>query len=66
MNIDTAKQHNLTAMAAAPGAGYKFPAQEVSWLQRDVLLFAKSIGATADELHFLYVCSPTAQPCRGF
>jgi hypothetical protein len=25
-------------------------------LKRDVLLFAASIGATNDELHFLYVC----------
>jgi hypothetical protein len=40
---------------AGPGAGYEFPPQEVSWLKRDVLLFAGSIGCTADELHFLYV-----------
>lgn len=40
---------------AAPGAGHEFPAQEVSWQKRDVLLFANSIGAKADELHFLYV-----------
>jgi hypothetical protein len=39
------------------GAGYEFPTEEVSWLKRDVLLFANSIGCTADELHFLYVCS---------
>src|SRR3954452_19284865 len=38
-------------------AGYEFPTEEVSWLKRDVLLFANSIGCTADELHFLYVCS---------
>jgi peroxisomal enoyl-CoA hydratase 2 len=38
-----------------PGAGYEFPTEEVSWLRRDVLLFANSIGCTADELHFLYV-----------
>jgi hypothetical protein len=30
----------------------------VSWLKRDVLLFANSIGATADELHFLYELHP--------
>lgn len=41
----------------APGAGYEFPAQDVSWLKRDVLLFANSIGVKADELHFLYVNS---------
>lgn len=38
-----------------PGAGHESPAKEVSWLKRDVLLFAASIGATADELHYLYV-----------
>ncbi|KAF7164833.1 hypothetical protein CNMCM5623_009260 [Aspergillus felis] len=43
---------------SGPGAGYEFPAQEVSWLKRDVLLFANSIGATADELHFLYELHP--------
>lgn len=36
-------------------SGYEFSSQAVSWLQRDVLLFANSIGATADELQFLYV-----------
>ena len=41
---------------SGPGAGFEYPPQEVSWLKRDVLLFANSIGATADELHFLYVC----------
>lgn len=34
---------------------YEYPPQEVSWLQRDVLLFANSIGAHADEPQFLYV-----------
>ena len=38
-----------------PGAGFEYPPVEVSWLQRDVLLFANTVGATADELHFLYV-----------
>ena len=42
---------------SAPGAGHEFPAQEVSWQKRDVLLFANSIGIKADELHFLYVSS---------
>lgn len=37
------------------GAGYEYPSEEVSWLKRDVLLFAASIGCTVDELHFLYV-----------
>jgi len=41
-----------------PGAGFEYPPVEVSWLQRDVLLFANTIGATADELHFLYELHP--------
>jgi hypothetical protein len=40
---------------SGPGAGFEYPAKEVSWLKRDVLLFANSIGCTTDELHFLYV-----------
>ena len=40
---------------SSAGAGHQFPSQEVSWLKRDVLLFANSIGCTADELHYLYV-----------
>ena len=40
-------------MSAADG--YTYPPQEVSWLKRDVLLFANSIGVQADEPHFLYV-----------
>ena len=47
------------------GAGHEFPTEEVSWLKRDVLLFANSIGCTADELHFLYVCSNLSEtPCQ--
>jgi len=42
---------------SGPGVGFEFPPQEVTWLKRDVLLFANSIGCTADELHFLYVRS---------
>lgn len=39
-----------------PGVGFEFPTFEVSWVKRDLLLFAASIGATyPDELHFLYV-----------
>nr|POF18542.1 isoform 2 of peroxisomal multifunctional enzyme type 2 [Quercus suber] len=38
------------------GAGHEYPAVPVSWLKRDVLLFANSIGCKVDkELHFLYV-----------
>jgi hypothetical protein len=41
---------------AGPGVGFEYPAFEVKWLKRDLLLFAASIGATyPDELHFLYV-----------
>ncbi|CAK4031950.1 Peroxisomal multifunctional enzyme type 2 [Lecanosticta acicola] len=41
-----------------PGAGHQNKPVEVSWLKRDVLLFAASIGATADELHYLYELHP--------
>ncbi|KAJ9652055.1 hypothetical protein H2198_008679 [Neophaeococcomyces mojaviensis] len=41
-----------------PGVGFEYPRTEVSWLKRDVLLFAASIGCTADELHFLYELHP--------
>ncbi|EFY90817.1 peroxisomal dehydratase [Metarhizium acridum CQMa 102] len=43
---------------SGPGVGFEYPPQEVTWLKRDVLLFANSIGATADELHFLYELHP--------
>ncbi|ESZ91853.1 hypothetical protein SBOR_7759 [Sclerotinia borealis F-4128] len=43
---------------SGPGAGFEYPAEEVSWLTRDVLLFAYSIGCTNDELHFLYELHP--------
>lgn len=41
-----------------PGVGFEYPAIEVAWGKRDLLLFANSIGCTVDELHFLYVSSP--------
>ncbi|KAK3341232.1 HotDog domain-containing protein [Lasiosphaeria hispida] len=41
-----------------PGVGFEYPAREVSWLKRDVLLFAQSIGCTADELQFLFELHP--------
>lgn len=40
---------------SGPGVGFEYPVQEVSWLRRDVLLFANTVGCTAQELHFLYV-----------
>ncbi|KAF2019590.1 peroxisomal dehydratase [Aaosphaeria arxii CBS 175.79] len=46
---------------SGPGVGFEYPAIPVSWLKRDVLLFAASIGATADELHFLYELHPNFQ-----
>ncbi|KAI9872319.1 MAG: hypothetical protein M1830_001779 [Pleopsidium flavum] len=46
---------------AGPGVGFEYQTKEVSWLKRDVLLFANSIGATADELHFLYELHPNFQ-----
>jgi peroxisomal enoyl-CoA hydratase 2 len=41
-----------------PGAGHEYKPVPVSWLKRDILLFANSIGCTADELHFLYELHP--------
>ncbi|KAG6008943.1 hypothetical protein E4U54_008625 [Claviceps lovelessii] len=43
---------------SGPGVGFEYRPQEVSWRKRDVLLFANSIGATADELHLLYELHP--------
>jgi peroxisomal enoyl-CoA hydratase 2 len=43
---------------SGPGVGFEYPATEVSWLKRDVLLFANTVGATVDELHFLYEGHP--------
>ncbi|PGH07116.1 hypothetical protein AJ80_08055 [Polytolypa hystricis UAMH7299] len=40
------------------GVGHEFPRRDVSWMKRDVLLFASSIGCTTDELHFLYELHP--------
>jgi hypothetical protein len=49
---------------SGPGVGFEYPPQQVSWLKRDVLLFANTIGCTADELHFLYVrCRFSAVSC---
>ncbi|RDL42208.1 Thioesterase ester dehydrase-isomerase [Venustampulla echinocandica] len=43
---------------SGPGVGFEYPRTEVSWLKRDVLLFANTIGCTTDELHFLYELHP--------
>lgn len=45
-------------MSSNPGAGFEYPPTKVSWLKRDILLFANSIGCTADELHFLFESHP--------
>jgi hypothetical protein len=47
---------------SGPGVGFEFPTIPVSWVKRDLLLFAASIGATDEELHFLYV-SGISRPC---
>lgn len=46
---------------SGPGVGFEYPPVKVTWLQRDVLLLANTIGATVDELHFLYVRCDTVQ-----
>lgn len=60
--------HTVTTMSN-PGQGFEYPPSAVTWLKRDALLFANSIGATAqDELHFLYVgvfYGTAADPCRS-
>ncbi|RMZ77899.1 hypothetical protein DV738_g4143, partial [Chaetothyriales sp. CBS 135597] len=43
---------------SGPGVGFEYPRNEVSWLTRDVLLFAVSIGSKADEPHFTYENDP--------
>ncbi|CCU75435.1 unnamed protein product [Blumeria hordei] len=43
---------------SGPGVGFEYPSVEVSWLQRDLLLFANSIGCKADELNFLFELHP--------
>ena len=52
------RRHDNTKMSS-PGAGFEYPRTEVSWVKRDALLFANSIGCTSDELHFLYVRKPS-------
>lgn len=52
---------------SGPGAGFEYPPKEVSWLKRDALLFAASIGCTSDELQFLFVslkCRPKSSNCE--
>lgn len=43
---------------SGPGVGFEYPRKEVTWTKRDALLFANSIGATSQELHFLYELDP--------
>ena len=42
---------------AVPGENVRLPSTEVSWLQRDLLLFAASIGVGTDELNLVFVSS---------
>jgi hypothetical protein len=51
-------------MSSGPGVGYEYPRTDVSWMKRDVLLFAVSIGCTVDELHFIYVRPPDLSDMR--
>ena len=51
----------VVAKMSAPAAGHEFPPNDVAWQKRDVLLFANSIGCTADELHFLFVSASSCQ-----
>jgi hypothetical protein len=37
------------------GENFQLPSTEVSWLKRDLLLFAVSIGASTDDLNFVFV-----------
>ena len=40
---------------AVPGENVRLPSTEVSWLKRDLLLFAVSIGVGTDELNLAFV-----------
>lgn len=55
IRIKTVEPKDDISNMSAPGAGHEYPPEAVTWLKRDVLLFATSIGATVDELHFLFV-----------
>lgn len=43
---------------SGPGVGFEYPRTPVSWLKRDALLFASSIGCDSSELHFTYELHP--------
>lgn len=38
----------------SPGENFQFPSAEVSWLKRDLLLFAVSIEASTDDLNTVF------------
>jgi len=42
----------------AKAVGFEFPDSPVSWNKRDLLLYAVGIGATADDLHYVYENNP--------
>lgn len=35
--------------------GYQLPTRDVSWLQRDQLIFAISLGLGVDDINFVFV-----------
>lgn len=52
-------------MTTSTSSLYTYPPKPLSWNERDVLLFANSIGCEPEDgLHYLYVrpCSPTLLP----
>jgi len=38
-----------------PWRNFRYPSKKVSWVKRDVLLFALSVGVKADDIHLLFV-----------
>ena len=48
----------MSAGSSVTDTSFDLPSYPVSWLKRDLLLFANSIGVKSDELHFLYVTLP--------
>ncbi|KAL4888466.1 HotDog domain-containing protein [Aspergillus ambiguus] len=54
-NSQTKRWENVDFRKAA---GHKQPVIKTSYNRKDVLLFANAIGATRDELHFLYELHP--------
>lgn len=50
-------------MAESPSSLYNYPSKPLSWNERDVLLFANSIGCEPEDgLHYLYVRFDSSLP----